>query len=102
MKGAASKKILPILFLVFFYFSTILMGALCPTGNTNHLQHQKQRVHHSLSCLLACSMLVAGEAEKPLLPSALPLYAAFFAIAALASIKTHTTKIHPRGPPSLI
>jgi len=95
-----SKKAHLILFLAVFYFSTIVLGALCnSSGQSGHMPHQKQGMGHSINCLLACSSMVTREGEIPLLPSALPVFGILLFSIPFTRFQTFASILHSRGPP---
>lgn len=100
MHRAALKKTAPILFIGAFYFATILLGALCPSGEqpTQHHKH-KRGMQHSASCLLACSSMVAKEVAPPYLPSMPTLLGGLLIALSLFFLQFNVSTIRSRAPP---
>ncbi|MFQ5780265.1 MAG: hypothetical protein ACE5HN_05705 [Nitrospiria bacterium] len=94
------KKILPVMWLLFFYMMAITLAAFCPLGSGKaHLHHLDRGTSHSFICLLACASTVTEEASKFSLPSS--LY--FFGVPIFLSILFHSYfnhyNLHSRSPP---
>ncbi len=99
MRSLFFKRANAIVFLVVFYAVTVVFSTLCPSQGGQNLHHQKQRVHHSLSCLLACSSLMARDASAPQLPSGHFLFGILLLLAAFHFYKIHTENFRSRAPP---
>ncbi|MBN4054273.1 hypothetical protein JYT87_01030 [Nitrospira defluvii] len=92
------KKTFPILVLAIFYFSYILLGALSTSATSEHIRHQRG-TRHSLTCLSACSSVVAQIATPPILPSSLPFLGILLVIASFLFYQTNTSILRSRAPP---
>jgi hypothetical protein len=83
-----------------FYFSTVILGALCNSADqTDHMSHQKQGMHHSLPCLLACANMVSQDGEIFTLPSVLPVVGLLLSSIPFILFQTFTSILRSRGPP---
>ncbi len=102
MNALLSKKTHLILVLAVFYFSTVILGALCSSSDpSDHMPHQKQGRSHSLSCLLACANIVSQDGEISTLPSVLPAFGFLLASIPFILFQTFSSIPHSRGPPQI-
>jgi len=94
-----SKKISFSFIVVFLYVSTLLLGALCSTDDPGGHDHST-KIHHSLSCLLACASMVSYDTLSPPIPHGLPLAGTIFIFVSLVLFPKNTAIFRSRAPPS--
>jgi len=101
MVRGITKKVILILFLACFYFSSILIGNLSTSAASEHIRHQKRGTRSSFTCLLGCSIIVAQIATPPILPSSLPFLGILLVIVLFLFYQTNTSILRSRAPPPL-
>jgi len=94
-----SKKVSFPRLVVLLYVATLLLGALCSTHDPGGHTHGT-KVHHSLSCLLACSTMVSSDALPPPISHGLPLAGALFITLSLLLFPAKVAMFRSRAPPS--
>jgi len=92
------KKTHYALVIAFLYASTLLLGALCAADTPDGHAH-KVRVHHSLSCLLACSSMLSQEVLPPLMQFGLPFSGLLYLFMASIRPPARVAILRSRAPP---